>query len=97
MDDLCCLLAAGRPWFWHRRAGLGKAARIFLVARPHRILVDDGPEQSCRGNQMGHVVWRRKILRGECLGPTVTFLSGYFSFGFFKQNSLLFSDNNHKV
>lgn len=59
------IVAAGRSRFWHRRVGLGQAARVLLVARPHRILVDDGTEQGCRGNQMGHVVWRRKILSGE--------------------------------
>lgn len=77
------VLAAGRSWFWHRRAGLGEAARILVVARPHRILVDDGPEQSRRGNQMGHVVRRRKILRGECLRPPFILLSGDFFLLFF--------------
>ena len=67
-----------------------------MVARPHRILVDDGTEQSRRGNQMGHVVWRWKILSGECfLRPTLILLSGDFIYLFFfspeiKQNSLPF-------
>lgn len=85
LGDLSLPLAAGRPWFWHWRAGLGEAARLLLVARPHRVLVDDGTEQSCRGNQMGHVVWRRKILSGECSGPTVILLSGDIFFPFFFQ------------
>lgn len=61
-------LAAGRSRFWHRRAGLGEAARVLVVARTHRVLVDDGTEQSRRGNQMGHVVRRREVLSGECRG-----------------------------
>lgn len=76
VDDLSFVLAAGWSWFWHWRVGLGEAARILVVARPHRILVDDGTEQSCRGNQMGHVVWRWKILSGESLKPRLILLLG---------------------
>lgn len=78
---------------------MGEAARILVVARPHRILVDDGKEQSCRGNQMGHVVWRRKILSGEFLNPTLILLSG--DFFFFSQeirlNSLPFKVTNYTL
>lgn len=65
MDDLSVTLAAGQSWFWHRRAGVGKAARLLVVAGPHRVLVDDGTQQSCRRNQMGDVVRRWKVLSGE--------------------------------
>lgn len=33
---------------------------------------------------MGHVVWRWKILRGECAGPTLILPSGDIFFPFFK-------------
>lgn len=101
LGDLSLPLAAGRPWFWHWRAGLGEVARLLLVARPHRVLVDDGTEQSCRGNQMGHVVWRRKILSGECSGPTVILLSGDIFFPFFFRRSqaerLTVCDDSHPL
>lgn len=59
---------------------MGEAARVLLVARPHRVLVDDGTEPGRRGNQMGHVVWRRKVLSGEWMRPAVTWpSSGRFS------------------
>lgn len=70
--------AAGRSWFWHRRAGLGKAARVLVVAGPRRLLVDDEAEPSCRRDPVGHVVWRRKILRGECLELELILLSVFF-------------------
>lgn len=47
-----------------------------MVARPHRVLVDDRTEPGRRGNQMGHVVWRRKVLSGEWMRPAVKWLSG---------------------
>lgn len=71
--------AAGWSWLWHRWAGLGETTRIFLVAGSNCLLVDDRPEQSSWGNQMGHVVWRWKVLSGEC------FLSGSFLDWFFSQ------------
>ena len=39
---------------------------------------------------MGHVVWRWKILSGECPEPTLILLSGDFFSSEIKQNSLPF-------
>lgn len=64
---ICWDVAAGWSRVWHRWAGLGEAARFLVVAWTHRILVDDGTQQSRRGNQMGHVVWRWKVLSGKLL------------------------------
>lgn len=36
---------------------------------------------------MGHVVWRWKILRGECAGPTLISPSGDLFFPFFFRRS----------
>lgn len=44
---------------------MGETAGLLLVARPHCVLVDDGPEQSSRRHPLGHVVRRRQVLSGE--------------------------------
>jgi len=62
---LLLLLSAGRPGLRHRGAGVGEAARLLLVARAHRVLVDDGPEPGRRRHPLGHVVRGREVLRGE--------------------------------
>lgn len=44
---------------------MGETAGLLLVARPHCVLVDDGPESSSRRHPLGHVVRRRQVLSGE--------------------------------
>lgn len=50
---------------------MGETSGLLLVARPHCVLVDDGPESSSRRHPLGHVVRRRQVLSGELwgLGP----------------------------
>lgn len=44
---------------------MGQAARLLLVARAHRLLVDDGPEPGGRGHPLGDVVRGRQVLGGK--------------------------------
>ena len=44
---------------------MGETAGLLLVARPHCVLVDDGPEPSSGRHSLGHVVRRRQVLSGE--------------------------------
>ena len=50
---------------------MGETAGLLLVARPHCVLVDDGPEPSSRRHPLGHVVRRWQVLSGESWGLAV--------------------------
>ncbi len=69
------LCVSGWPWVRDRRANLGEAAGILLVARPDRVVVY-GESQSGRWRHpLGHVVWRCQILSGESFGQSGSFMS----------------------
>lgn len=71
--DICVF--SGWPWVRHRRAHLGKVTGILLVARPDRVVVDDGSQSGRRRNPLGHVVWRWQILSGESVDQSGSFTS----------------------